>query len=167
MDEWQTVHQYCDIIAILVRSAFFHILIGNLKAIVVDVLLVDEFYVLRQTVIEFQGEDVAFALQHFGLVLNSHLLVRNHRKQSGPFAIGKTDIVQAFQLFAKIAKQSFFVMDDVIDVALSHQLIDEGVLQLCFALIGSIGLWLNVIMRHDGLMLLLNYNLVVVHNPIF
>ena len=102
-------------------------------------------------------------MQHLGLVLNGHLLVRNHGKQPGPLAVAQLDAVQGFQLFAKVTEQTLLVADDVIDIALRHQLIDEGRLQLRLALIALSRSFLHLVMRHYRLVLLFHYNLVVVH----
>ena len=167
VDQGQAVHQNGDIIAVLECATLLHILVGDLQTVVVDVLLVDESDVLRFSAVEREGQDVAFALQHLGLVLNGHLLVRNHGKQPGPLAVAQLDAVQGFQLFAKVTEQTFFVVDDVIDIALRHQLVDEGRLQLCLALIAFSRPFLHLVMRHYGLVLLFHYNLVVVHKKKF
>ena len=138
-------------------------MVGDLQTVVVDVLLVDELDVLRFSAVEREGQDVAFALQHLGLVLYLHLLVRNHGEQPGPLAVAQPDVVQGFQLFAEVTEQTFLVADDVIDIALRHQLVDEGRLQLRLALIALSRSFLHLVMRHYGLVLLFHYNLVVVH----
>ena len=163
LHQGQSVHQNGDIIAVLECPSLFHILVGDLQAIVVDVLLVDETDVLRFSTVEREGQDVAFALQHLGLVLNGHLLVRNHREQPGPLAVAQLDAVQGFQLFAEVTEQTFFVVDDVIDIALRHQLVDESRLQLRLALVALSRPFLHLEVRHHSLVLLFHYNFVVVH----
>ena len=163
LHQGQAVHQNGDVVAVLECPSLFHILVGDLQTVVVDVLLVDESDVLRFAAVEREGQDVALALQHLGLVLYLHLLVRYHGEQPCPLAVAELDAIQGFQLFAQVAEQTFLVADDVIDIALRHQLIDEGRLQLRLALIALSRSFLHLVMRHYRLVLLFHYNLVVVH----
>ena len=98
------------------------------------------------------------------MFLNGHLFVGNHGQQPRPFAVAELDVVQQFQLLAQVAEQSFLVADDVIDIALCHQLVDESRLQLSLTLIALSWSVLHLEVCHHRLVLLFHYNLVVVHN---
>ena len=160
--QWQAIYENGYVIAIFMHTVFHLILVNDLQAVVIDVMFVDELDVFRQAVIHFQRQHIALALNHFGFVLNGHLLIRNHRQQAHPFRFAQRHVVQQFQLSAHVHQQPCLVLHLHILIPLRLQLLDESRLQLCLALIAlGILLW-DVVVRHHRRVLLLYYDFIVV-----
>ena len=83
----QAIHQDSDIIAVLMGTFFFLILVDDLQAVVIDVRLINQFDILRLPVIQCQVQDIPFPLQHLRLLLDTHLLITDHRQQTSPLTI--------------------------------------------------------------------------------
>ena len=136
MNHGKAVHQNGDIVAGFVISAILLILVDDLKAVVVDVLLVDEGDVLGAAVVAREVQDAVF-LHAPGLFLNAVLPVRKLlMEKARPLLIGKTEVVQKFELPAQVPDQRFFLMHGKILVPLRAELPDEFFFQRRFALVG-------------------------------
>ena len=79
MYHWQSINQYRYVVAVLIRTTLLFVLVNHLQAVIVNVGFIYQLYVLCQSVVKCQVQDIAFTLYHLGLILNSHLFVRNHR----------------------------------------------------------------------------------------
>ena len=105
MDKREAVDEHGHVIAVVVlRAVVFgdYVLIGDLQAVVVDVLFVNQRDIFRTSVIAPQ--DLHIVLLHFaGLFRNAVVGIGNALgKEPLPFAVGKAVVVQRFQLCAQV-----------------------------------------------------------------
>ena len=163
MHQWQSIHEDGHIVAILI-SALHLVLIDHLQTVVIDVGLVNQTDILRLAIIHRQVQDIALALNHLRLILDGHLVVRDHRQQARPLCIAQSHIVEQLQLMAQVLQQSCLILHLHILIALSLQLSDQSLLQLSFALIALSRLGLHVVVCHHRLVLLFYYDLIVNHS---
>ena len=70
-----TVHENGNVVAVFESPFVLLKLVGDLKTVIEDVGLVNEFDVLGKAVIHRQCQDIALALNHFRFILNGHLLI--------------------------------------------------------------------------------------------
>ena len=146
----QTVHQDGHIIAAQTFAALFFILVEHLQAIVVDGRFVDKADVHHAAVIAFQQLDVV-DLDFAGLVEDALFGVRQTvMKEVLPLVFGKAHFVEQFQLQAQVVDQRLFVFDTDVLITLVLQRLDEGTLQLRFALVILSVIRRGFILGNDG-----------------
>ena len=132
--QWKPVHQERHIVARVVISGCFFILIDDLQAVVVDVLLVDELNILGRAVITVQhlhmvGLDRA-GLFHDALVGVGKCL----REEALPFVVRKGIAVERLQLPPQVGDQAALGMNGKILVALLTQQANKFLFKSGFAL---------------------------------
>ena len=166
MHQWQTIHEDGHIVAVLI-SALHLILIDHLQAVVIDVGLIYQTDILRLAIIHRQVQDIAFPLNHLRLVLDGHLIIRDHRQQARPLRITQCDIVKQFKLMAQVLQKPYLILHLHVLIALLLQLLDQRLLQFGFALIALSRLGFHLVVRHHRLVLLFYYDLIVNHRCCF
>ena len=139
VDKRKPVDEHGHIIAVVVLCAVVfgdNILIGDLQAVVVDVLFVNQRNIFRTSVIAPQ--DLHIVLLHFaGLFRNAVVGIGNALgKEPLPFAVGKAVVVQHFQLCAQVGDQLRLAMNRLVLIALLCQKADKLRFERSFALIG-------------------------------
>ena len=93
MHQRQTVHQYGNIITVIIIAAFLRILIQDLQIIVMNVILINQRNVLGGSVITLQHLYIVF-LNLLAFVFNSFVSVRNIlREETLPLVFRKSVIV--------------------------------------------------------------------------
>ena len=162
MHQGQTIHEDGDIVAVLIRALHL-ILIDYLQAIVIDVGLIYQLDVFRLTIIHRQVQDIAFPLNHLRLVLDGHLIIRDHRQQARPLCIAQSHIVEQLQLMAQVFQKPCLILHLHVLITLPLQLLDQSLLQFGFALIALSRLGLHLVVCHHRLVLLFYYDLIVIH----
>ena len=75
-----------------------------------DIGFIQYLNILILAIIHLQVEDIALALQHLRLILDAHLLVRDHRQQTVPFAVAQIQIIQKLQLASEVPQQTVFIL---------------------------------------------------------
>ena len=159
----QTIHQYGHVVAVLIGTVAHLILIGHLQTVVIDVVLVNQSDVALRTIIQEQCHYIAIALYHLRLVLNGHLLIRDHRQQAFPLRIAQCQLIQQPYLLPEVCQQISLVLYPGIFIALTLQLLNHRAFQLGLALIALSRLWLHLEVSHHRRVLLLYYDLIVIH----
>lgn len=150
MNERQTVDQDCDVIAGVMRSAAFLILVDDLQTVVVDVLFVDQGDVLGRPVLTNQVLDKIF-LNLSGLLDNALGCIGDLAfEKAVPFLVREAIVVQQFQLLAEIGNERIRIVNHHVLIALFAQHLDESGLQRGLALIGVRAFRLWFILGHDS-----------------
>ncbi len=121
VDERQAVDENCDVVAVVVFGALclsVFVLVDDLKAVVVDVFLVDEPDVLVRTIVPGQHLDVVL-LNYAGLLDDAVVGIGDGRVEEAlPLGVGKGDAVEAFEAGAQVHDQVGLLMNRQVSVAL-------------------------------------------------
>lgn len=119
MNQGQTVHEDGHVVAVWSLAVAYLVLIDYLGGVVVRVLLVDEVDVFLRAIVEGESLDVV-TLNSLCLVNNTLALVGDFRlEKTLSLVVGKVEVVEFFQLEAKVLYQFVLVVDMGILVALS------------------------------------------------
>jgi hypothetical protein len=114
------------------------VLVDDLQGVVVDVGLVDQVDVLGSAVVALQDLNMVF-LNARGFFQNAVVGAGDAGgEESFPLGIGECDLVELFQLTAQVGDQLGFRGDGQVVIGLKLQLLDEGLFQRGFALIGGL-----------------------------
>ena len=136
MDHREAVDEHRHIVAGIVCSLRFLILVEDLNAVAMDILLVKQGDVLGRAVIPCQIKDTVF-LYASGLFLDAFVGIgKMLGEELLPFLFRKRVVVEQFQLVAKVGNKSCLVAYIRIFVTLRAQLFDERLFQIGFALVG-------------------------------
>ena len=137
MHQRQAIDQHGHIIAVGVVPHRF-ILIDDLQAVVVNALFVDQVDVFGRAVVALEDMDMIF-LNAGCFFYDAIIVSRNAGTEKGfPFRIGKGHAVELFQLTAKVGDKLRLGRDGKVFVGLRLQLLDEGLFQRGFTLIGVV-----------------------------
>ena len=135
MDERKTVDKDCHIITVVKSPTFRHILVDDLKRIVVDVDFIDKRDIDKRSVWACPSLDVVL-LYGLGLLNYTHIGVTDKFiEEVRPFFIFENNIVEPFNLVTEVGNQLFFRGDCQIFVCLASEPFDEIAFHLCFTLI--------------------------------
>ena len=134
MDKRQTIDQNGHIIACIVVTFGFFILVDNLKAIIVNILFVNNLNILGSSVIPPKHFDM-IGLHGAAFLYDSLVRVgKRFRKEPLPLAVGKGIVIQNLQLSSKIRNQTVFIMNRKVLIPLHGQQSDEFLFQSLFTL---------------------------------
>ena len=115
-----------------------------------DVLLVEQVDVLERPVVALQHLHVV-GLDLRGLLHDPVVRARDLLgEEPVPLAVGERDLVQGLQLDAQVRHQVNLGMQRKVLVRLLHQQREEGLLQVCFALVGRLRCGLGDELGHHG-----------------
>ena len=135
MNHREAINEHRHIVAGIVCSLRFLILVEDLNSVVVDILLVQQGDVLCRAVISCQIED-AILLYAPSLFFNAFVGVGEILgKKLLPFPVGEGIVVEKFQLAAEVGDEFRFGVDCHILIALRTELLNERLLQVGFALV--------------------------------
>ena len=131
-------------------AAFLSILVHHLEAVIVNVLFVKERDVFYAAVIAF--EDLHMIILHLACLLYNPVIGPGNvlGKKPVPFVIGKSKVIEQFQLTAQVGDETCFIGDGDIVIALSAQAVDKILFHGCFTLIVHIAQGLCGIFGHNG-----------------
>ena len=116
-------------------STFLLILIDDLKEVIMDICLINEFYVLGRAIIPNENLHIVL-LDCLALLNDTFVLVCYYiGEEVLPLLVCKGKGIEFLQLDAKIGNKVCLAMDLKILVALSLELLDELLLQFRFALV--------------------------------
>ena len=135
MNQGEAVDENRHIVAGVVCSLRFLILVYDLNAVVVDTLLIQQGNVLGRAVVPRQVEDAIF-LYAAGLLLNAFVGVgKVLGEKLLPLLVGEGLVVEKFQLAAEVGNEFRLGVYCHILVTLRTQLLDKRLLQVGFALV--------------------------------
>ena len=135
MHQWQTIHKDGDIISVLLRSAIYSILVYDLSDIVVNIFLVNQRYIHLCSILTDKTLLIV-SLNGESLFLDAiRLLCYLSLKEPLPLTISKCDIIQLFQLLAKIRYQLRLFMDGEVLISLSLKLGNQFIFQVTLTLV--------------------------------
>ena len=137
MHQRQAIDQHGHIIAVGIVPHRF-ILIDDLQAVVVNALLVDQIDVFGRAVVTLEDLDMVFL--NAGCLFYDAVIVSCNAgtEKVFPFRIGKGHAVEFFQLAAKVGDKFHLGRDGKVFVGLRLQLLNEGLFQRGFTLIGVV-----------------------------
>ena len=165
MNQRQTVYQNCDIIAVIIVAAVFHILVNDLQAVVVDVLFIQQRNIDRRAVLAGQVLNVVL-LDAAGLFFDTIVCVGDFILKEGvPFLIRKGIIVQNLQLTAQVCHKVSIIMDREVGIALLLQHLDKCLLQRSLALVSVRALALRFVFCYNGTFVAGGNYIVSAHAP--
>ena len=165
MNQRQTVYQNCDIIAVIIVAAVFHILVNDLQAVVVDVLFIQQRNIDRRAVLAGQVLNVVL-LDAAGLFFDAIVRVGDFiLKEEVPLFIRESIVVQQFQLTAQVCHKVSVIMDREVGIALLLQHLDKCLLQRSLALVGIRTLALRFIFCYNGTFVAGGNYIVSAHAP--
>ena len=162
MNKRKAVYKDGDIVAVGACTILYHILVNDLQAVAVDVVFVYEFDVSEADSIlaaVHQRKDLdGVVLDGIGFLNYSVILVgEDHLEEEVPFAVGEFEVVEAFELGAKILYEGLFVRNREVFIALLLKLADECRFEGCFALIAALALVVTLEFRYQSAFRILGY----------
>ena len=163
MHKRQSIDEYGYIVAGIVVSLLFFVLVDDLKVVVMNVLLVNQVNILGLTSVSFENLYVIF-LYLGSLGFNAFVLVSNHIiEETLPFAVSEGVVVKSLQLHTEVIHKVLFRVDSKVFVSLLGKGLNELLLQLCFRLV-FIALAVNrLIVAHNRVVLIFS-NDVICHS---
>ena len=128
------------------------VLVDHLQIIVVDILLVDEPYVLYRAVVA--GERLNVVLLYLARLLKRKLPFVGDvlGEKALPFALGKCDMVERLQPAAQIGDKIFLGMDLEILIPLLRQKRDKALLKLSLAFVCERIALLRLVTADNGIL---------------
>ena len=135
MDQWQSVDQNGDIVAVGVTAGLFE-LTDHLQLVAAECLFVDEVDVLNAAIIEDKVEHMVVV--NFSSFVDDGFVgaIEVGIDESSPFVVGEADVVEGLQLLADVVQQGLAATEiGAIFVALVSQVDDQFAFEVTFALI--------------------------------
>ena len=164
----QAVYKDGDIVAVGACAILYHILVDDLQAVTVDVVLVYEFYVAEAdsvlAAIKQRKDFDGVVLNGIGFLNYPVILVgEDHLEEQVPLAVGEFEVIETFELGAKIGNEGLFVHDWEVFVALLLKLADECGFEGCFALIDALALVVTLEFRYQSALRIPGYDVEMCH----
>ena len=141
----EAVYKDGDIIAVGACAILYLILVDDLKAIAVDVVLIYEFDIAEVDSVLASVKQRKYldgvVLDGIGFLNYPVILVgEDHPEEEVPLAVGEFEVIETFELGAKIGDEGLFIHDWEVFIALLLKLADECRFEGCFALIAALAL---------------------------
>ena len=166
MDQRQTIDQRRHIIAVIVGSTLLgrdSILIDDLKAVIVDALLINELDVFAFPIIPAEYLHIVL-LNQTSLLENAGIGVCQHLvPEPLPFVVRKAIVVQLFQLRPQISNQVGLFMDGQALITQLAKQTDELLFQVCFALVRIRALGLRLVFGDNSAFAALGNDVEIAH----
>lgn len=163
MHEGEAIDKNGHIISGIMVPSFFHILVYDLKGVVVDIVLVYEFDVLAFTCVSFEDLDIVIlnllCLGYNIIILVGYALI----EKPGPLTVREGVAVEFLQLGAQVFDEVGFRMDREILIALLPKESDELSLQVSLTLVGFRRSRHVVILRDHCVLLAFSDDIVLGH----
>ena len=164
----EAVYKDGDIVAVGACAILYDILVDDLQAVAVDVVLVYEFDVAEVdsvlAAVKQRKDFDGVVLDGIGFLNYPVILVcEGHLEEEVPFAVGEFEVIETFELGAKIGDEGFFVYYREVFVALLLKLADECGFEGCFALIAALALVVTLEFRYQSALRILGYDVEMCH----
>ena len=164
----EAVYEDGDIIAVGASAILHDILVDDLQAVAVDVVLVYESDVaeadsILAAVHQRQNLD-GVVLDGVGFLNYPVILVgEDHLEEEVPIAVGEFEVIEAFELGAKIGDEGLFIHYREVFIALLLKLADECRFEGRFALVAALAFVVTFEFRYQGALRVLGYDVEMGH----